>query len=60
MKSKKYVLLGYGSTSKGYRLHTILLKKVFHSRDVIFSEQKYGFNKLSESQKEPEEQVVLE
>ena len=58
-KSRKCVLVGYGSTTKGYRLYDPLKRKVFHSRDVIFNEQKYGFDKSSEPQ-ESERQVVLE
>ena len=35
-KSRKCILLGYGTTTKGYRLYDPLKKKLFHSRDVIF------------------------
>lgn len=37
-KSKRCVLLGYGSVTKGYRLYDFNAKKVLHSRDVIFDE----------------------
>ena len=58
-KSRKCFLLGYGSTTKGYRLYDPQKRKVFHSRDVIFNEQKYGFDDSSEPQ-ESERQVCLE
>ena len=59
VKSRKCVLLGYGSTTKGYRLYDPQKRKVFHSRDVIFNEQKYGLDESSEPQKEPESRVNL-
>lgn len=37
-----------------------LKKKVFHSRDVIFNEQKCGFTDPSQAQKEPQPLVYLE
>ena len=43
-KSRKCVLLGYGADTKGYRIYDPLKGKAFHSRDVIFNEQKYGFD----------------
>ena len=58
-KSRKCILLGYGTTTKGYRLYDPL-KKVFLSRDVIFNEQKCGFEEPSLIQKEPEPLVYLE
>ena len=59
-KSRKCILLGYGTTTKGYRLYDPLKKKVFHSRDVIFNEQKCGFTDPSQAQKEPQPLVYLE
>lgn len=53
-KSKKCVFMGYGATTKGYRLYDPLRKKIIHSRDMIFNEQKYGFDETFESQKEQE------
>ena len=38
-KSRKCVLLGYGSVTKGYRLYDLSSKKILYSRDVIFNEQ---------------------
>ena len=57
-KSRKCILLGYGTTTKGYRLYDPL-KKVFHSRDVIFNERKCGFEEPSPTQKDPEPLVYL-
>ena len=57
-KSRKCILLGYGATTKGYRLYDPLKKKVFYSRDVIFNEQEYGCKELSEQ--EPLRYVHLE
>lgn len=37
-KSKKCILLGSGSTTKGYHLYDLLTKKVQYSRNVIFDE----------------------
>ena len=45
--------------TKGYRLYDPL-KKVFHSRDAIFNEQKCGFKEPSQAQKEPQPLVYLE
>ena len=52
--------MGYVSTKEGYRLYDPLKRKVFHSRDVIFNEQKYGFAESSTPWKESERQVFLE
>ena len=59
-KSRKCILLGYGMTTKGYRLYDPLKKKGFHSRDVIFNEQKCGFTDPSQAQKKPQPLVYLE
>ena len=57
-KSRKCILLGYGgTTTKGYRLCDPLKKKVLY-RDVIFNEQKCGFEKPS--QPETQRHVYLE
>ena len=45
VKAKRCVLLGYGTTVKGYRLYCPQDKKVFYSRDVIFDESKVGLEK---------------
>ena len=38
VKSRKCLMLGYGSTQKGYRLYDVERMKVVHSRDVVFDE----------------------
>ena len=38
-KTKKCVLLGYGSVQKGYRVYDRLTQKVFYSRNVKFDER---------------------
>ncbi len=57
VKSKRCILVGYGSTTNGYRLYDPLKGKVCYSRDVIFNEQQFGMEK-SGSQ-ESEDQMVL-
>ena len=37
-KTRKCVLLGYGTVQKGYCLYDLCQKKVIHSRDVVFDE----------------------
>lgn len=37
-KTRKCVLLGYGTVQKGHRLFDLNQKKVIHSRDVMFDE----------------------
>ncbi len=44
-KTNKCWMLGYGSTTKGYRLYNRNKKKVFFSRDVVFDEEGTGFQK---------------
>ena len=57
-KSKKYILMGYGITTKGYRLYDSLKRKIVYSRDAIFNEQKCGFEEST--QQEPQKYVHLE
>ena len=38
IKTRKCVLLGYGTNQKGYRLYDVKRKKIVHSRDVVFDE----------------------
>ena len=45
-------------TANGYRSYNPE-KKVFHSRDVILNEQKYGFKEPFQTQKEPQLLVYL-
>ena len=44
-KGKKCILLGYGTTVKGYRLYSLGDNRVIYSRDVVFDENSYGFEK---------------
>ena len=37
-KTRKCILLGYGSDQKGYRLYDLERLRVIHSRDVVFDE----------------------
>ena len=37
IKTRKCVLLGYGTNQKGYRLHDVERKNIVHSRDVVFN-----------------------
>ena len=50
--------MGYGTNTKGYRQYDPLKKKVVFSRDVIFNEQKCGFEDLTQC--EPKKFVCLE
>ena len=56
-KSRRCIFLGYGVTTKGYRLYDPMKKKVCYSRDVIFMEDKYNQLKPEE---EAERRVYLE
>ena len=40
-KSRKCIFIGYGQTSKGYRLYDFEKKGIILSRDVIFDESKF-------------------
>jgi hypothetical protein len=56
-KSQKYILLGYGENSHGYKLHNPMTKKVIMSRDVKFDEEQ-GWSWNSEDQ--PQKLIVDE
>ena len=45
VKSRKCVLLGYGTERKGYRLHDPRRERVFHSRGAVFDESSRGIEK---------------
>ncbi len=47
-KTRNCLLLGYGTSTKGYRLYDPLKRKVFYSRDVVFNEQKFGLKQVTE------------
>ena len=44
-KAKRCILLGYGTSIKGYRLYYPQEKRVFYSRDVVFDERHCGSEK---------------
>ena len=47
-KTRKYILLGYGSMQKGYRVFDHLTQKVSYSRNVRFDEQRIGRSPVEE------------
>ena len=52
-KSRKCVLLGYGTDRKGYRLYDPRRERIFYSRDVVFNmNQAAGSRRSKVSQKE--------
>ena len=59
-KTRKCWMLGYGSTTKGYRLYDQNRKRVFYSRDVTCDEQEIGFQKEIPSQDSPDNEVQKE
>ena len=44
-KSRKCVLLGYGTERKGYRLYDPSRERVYYSRDVVFDESSRGIER---------------
>ena len=40
-KAKSCIFLGYSNITKGYRMFDSKTKKIFHSRDVVFSETEF-------------------
>ena len=44
-KSRKCVLLGYGTERKGYRLYDLRRERIFYSRDAVFDESSRGIEK---------------
>ena len=49
-KTRKCVLLGYGSVQKGYRVYDHLTRKVFYSRNVKFDEREMEELRVEEEQ----------
>ena len=47
-KSRRCVLLGYGSVQKGYRVFDPVTQKVLYSRNVVFNEGDVGMASLHE------------
>ena len=52
LKSKRCILLGYGTEVKGYRLYDPVRCRVIFSRDVVFNESKLGIEENQEKQSE--------
>ena len=51
-KSRKCLLLSYGTETKGYRLYDSSRERVFFSRDVLFNELNNGVEKETGESKE--------
>ena len=51
-KSRKCIFLGYSDNQKGYRLYDLERKRIVNSRDVVFNETAYRFEKENASYKE--------
>ena len=49
-KTRKCILLGYSTETKGYQLYDPKRERVFHSRDVMFNEEKCGIEEESNGQ----------
>ena len=58
-KTRKCILMGYGTETKGYRLYDPHRQKVFFSRNVVFNERECGLEK-EHCQPEQERYVNLE
>ena len=41
-KAQKYIFLGYGDVTKGYRLYDTIKACIIHSQDVVFDETSLG------------------
>lgn len=60
MKTKKCVLLGYGTETKGYRVYDPVRARVLHSRDVIFNEKERGLDEGPKTMQEEKHYVDIE
>ena len=59
-KSKKCILLGYGTETKGYRLYDPQSSRVMYSCDVKFNESEFGFEKNPDNEVQADKRVTLE
>ena len=59
-KSKKCILLGYGTETKGYRLYDPQSSRVMYSRDVKFNESEFGFEKNPGNEVQADKRATLE
>ena len=48
-KSSRGIMVGYGSVSKGYRIWDLASKTTYLSRNVVFDENKTGFQELKQN-----------
>nr|XP_009765493.1 PREDICTED: uncharacterized protein LOC104217010 [Nicotiana sylvestris] len=48
-RAKKVVLIGYSETQNGYRLYDLENRNIFVSRDMIFREQSFPFERVANS-----------
>ncbi|XP_075104837.1 uncharacterized protein LOC142178916 [Nicotiana tabacum] len=48
-RAKKVVLIGYSETQNGYRLYDLENRNIFVSRDMIFREQSFPFERVADS-----------
>ena len=58
VKSRKCILLGYGTETKGYRIYDLKQCKVLYSQDVIFNESSRGIEELNEEEEKNETPYV--
>ena len=54
-KARKCILLGYGTETKGYRLYDTERERIIYSRNLIFEEDKIGFEQNKEKDNETTE-----
>lgn len=57
-KSRRCVLVGYGSGVKGYKLYDLIAKRSLHSRDVIFNESQFISSEKECSQNTPLNSII--
>ena len=58
---KKCILVGYGVSTKGYRLYDYEKRRVFYSRDVVFNEEENGLEKeISELNSQHNHHISIE
>ena len=59
-KTRKCLLLGYGSVQKGYRVFDPVTRKVSFSRNVTFDEQESGRPPIEEEVESAQRPLILE
>ena len=59
--AKKCILVGYGISTKGYRLYDYEKRRIFYSRDVVFNEEENGLEKeISEVNSQHNHHISIE